>query len=78
MCDRITCATTSGIALSEAGNDLSDIPPPMGHKRLETTRRHYVPPVLDSRIQAVSRSIEGRLGWKPKAATAELRQKDKR
>jgi integrase len=51
-----------GIALSELGHDLADVGPQMGHKRAETTRRHYVP-VLNSRMQRLSESLEGRFGW---------------
>jgi integrase len=52
-----------GIALSELGHDLGDVGPQLGHKRAETTRRHYVP-VLNSRMQRMSESLEGRFGWK--------------
>ena len=51
-----------GIALSETGADLSDVQAHMGHKRISTTREHYVP-VLGSRMQALSESIDGRIGW---------------
>lgn len=51
-----------GIALSESGHDLDDIGPQLGHKRRETTRRHYVP-VLGSRMQRMAESLEGRFGW---------------
>ena len=55
---------TVGIALSEAGVDLKDISDHLGHKRTETTRRHYVP-VLASRLQRASEALDGRkLGWK--------------
>lgn len=50
-----------GLALSEAGFDLADIGPHMGHKRPETTRKHYVP-VLNSRLQAMSEAIGDRIG----------------
>jgi integrase len=55
---------TVGITLSERGADLDDIAPQLGHKRRETTRRHYVP-VLNSRMQAMSELLAGRFGgWK--------------
>lgn len=57
---------TVGIRLSEAGVDLADIQVHMGHKRIETTRKHYVP-VLHSRLQDASRLLEGQLGWGKKA-----------
>lgn len=50
-----------GLALSEAGFDLADIGPHMGHRRPETTRKHYVP-VLNSRLQKMSEAIGGRIG----------------
>lgn len=53
---------TVGMTLSEQGTDLADIGPQLGHKRLETTRRHYVP-VLHSRMQVMGESLNGRLGW---------------
>lgn len=54
---------TFGITLSEKGVDLPDIGAAMGHKRLETTRRQYVP-VLNSRMQKVSEAMDGRFqGW---------------
>lgn len=55
---------TVGITLSEAGVDLADIQAHMGHKRIATTRRFYVP-VLASRMEAASRLLEGRFGWAP-------------
>jgi integrase len=51
------------IEASERGNDLSDIQAGAGHKLMATTRRHYVP-VLSSRMQRLSESLEGRFGWK--------------
>jgi integrase len=55
---------TFGITLSEAGVDLDDVGAALGHKRRETTRKHYVP-VLGSRMQALSESLSGRFnGWK--------------
>jgi integrase len=53
---------TTAITLSEAGHDLADISPMLGHKQLETTRRHYSP-VLNSRMQRMSETLEGRFGW---------------
>lgn len=50
------------IEASERGNDLADIQAGAGHKLMTTTRRHYVP-VRDSRLQRMSESLEGRLGW---------------
>lgn len=50
------------IEASERGNDLSDIQAGAGHKLMATTRRHYVP-VLSSRMQRMSESLEGRFGW---------------
>ena len=54
---------TVGITLSEAGADLSDVQQVMGHKRIETTRRHYVP-VLQSRMQQAGELLTGRLPWR--------------
>jgi integrase len=48
-----------GLALSEAGFDLADVAPMMGHKKADTTRRYYIP-VLNSRLQKLSESLEGR------------------
>jgi integrase len=54
---------TLGITLSEAGIDLDDVGAALGHKRRETTRKHYVP-VLGSRMQVLSESLSGRFnGW---------------
>lgn len=54
---------TVGITLSERGVDLKDVGDMMGHKRSETTRKHYVP-VLNSRMQKASEALEGRFaGW---------------
>lgn len=50
-----------GLALSEAGFDLADIGPHLGHRRPETTRKHYVP-VLGSRLQAMSEAMGDRIG----------------
>lgn len=54
-----------GISLSEAGVDLADVQAHMGHTRIATTRKFYVP-VLGARLEAAGRAIEGRIGWKPK------------
>jgi len=51
-----------GIALSEQGEDLADIQAMMGHKRIATTRLHYVP-VLGSRLKDASERLSGRLQW---------------
>lgn len=56
-----------GIALSEMGTDLSDIKEHMGHKRIETTRAHYVP-VLNSRMESMSKILDGRFGWTARLA----------
>jgi integrase len=55
------------IEASERGNDLSDIQAGAGHKLIATTRRHYVP-VLSSRMQRLSESLDGRFGWQVKLA----------
>lgn len=52
---------TIGITLSESGFDLADVGSQFGHKKVETTRRHYVP-VLGSRMQTMSESLDGRFG----------------
>lgn len=51
------------IEASERGNDLADIQAGAGHKKISTTRIHYVP-VRASRMQRMSESLEGRFGWK--------------
>lgn len=53
---------TVGMSMSEAGVDLADIQPHLGHKRIETTRKHYVA-VLGSRLQRASEAIDHRFGW---------------
>lgn len=53
---------TTWIAASEAGADLADIQAGAGHKRISTTRLHYVP-VLNSRMQRLSEMLDGRFGW---------------
>lgn len=47
---------------SERGADLADIQVGAGHKRIETTRKHYVP-VLRSRVQKLSELVDHRHGW---------------
>lgn len=59
---------TIGLRMSEQGADLADIQQHLGHKRIETTRRHYVP-VLGSRLQRVSELLDGRFGWTGDGAT---------
>lgn len=54
---------TVGIEMSEAGVPLDDVGPHLGHKRMETTRRHYVP-VLNSRMQIASEAIDRRFNWR--------------
>jgi integrase len=52
-----------GIALSDAGVDLSDIAPFLGHIDLRTTRSTYVP-IRAARMQRASEALEGRFkGW---------------
>lgn len=53
---------TTWIVASERGIDLGDIQAGAGHRKIETTRRHYVP-VLASRMQRMSERIDGRFGW---------------
>jgi integrase len=54
---------TVGITLSESGADLDDVGAMLGHRRRETTRKHYVP-VLNSRMQRTSELLTGRFkGW---------------
>jgi integrase len=55
------------IEASERGADLSDVQAGAGHKQLATTRRFYVP-VLNSRMQKMSESLDGRFGWRPRLA----------
>lgn len=49
-------------AASERGVDLGDIQIGAGHKRIETTRKHYVA-VLGSRLQRMSEQMDHRHGW---------------
>lgn len=51
-----------GRAMSGAGVDLADIQAHYGHKRISTTRHHYVP-VLDTRLEQASRQIDRRFRW---------------
>lgn len=54
---------STGIALSDAGVDLADISPFLGHRQLETTRRTYVP-IRKARMQRASETLNGRFkGW---------------
>jgi integrase len=53
---------TTWITASERGADLADIQAAAGHRNIATTRAHYVP-VLQSRMQRMSESIDGRFGW---------------
>jgi integrase len=53
---------TVGMTMSERGVDLADIQQHMGHSRIDTTRKHYVP-VLGSRLQLASELLDGRFGW---------------
>lgn len=50
------------ITASERGADLADIQAGAGHKHIATTRNHYVP-VLQSRMQKLSESLDHRYGW---------------
>jgi integrase len=52
-----------GIALSESGIDLADVQQMMGHKHQSTTRAHYVP-VINARLEAAGKTLEGRLPWR--------------
>lgn len=63
-----------GIALSELGVDLADIQQHMGHKRIETTRKHYVP-VLGSRLQKASELLDSRFRWSERAPVTTAVQK---
>ncbi len=54
-----------GIELGERGADLGDIQGWLGHKHIQTTRKHYVP-VLSSRLKQASERLAGRFGgWAP-------------
>lgn len=53
---------TVGILMSDSGVDLADIQAHLGHKRIETTRKHYVP-VIGSRLQRASELLDRRFGW---------------
>lgn len=58
-----TLRHSTGIDLSEAGADLADASPFLGHASLQTTRSVYVP-MRNSRMQRLSTQIDGRLhGW---------------
>jgi integrase len=58
------------ITASERGIDLADVQAGAGHKRIDTTRRHYVP-VLNSRMQKMSETLDGRFGWQARLAPQE-------
>jgi integrase len=59
---------SAGIALSDAGIDLSDISGFLGHTDLRTTRQTYVP-IRRARMQRASEALEGRFGgWTVPAA----------
>jgi integrase len=61
-----------GIALSDAGIDLSDISPMLGHADLHTTRRIYVP-IRNARMQRASEALAGRFnGWQVPSVPATL------
>ena len=71
---------TYGITLSEAGVDLSDISAALGHTDERTTRRAYTP-VLNSRLQRLSETIDGRFrawGMIPKRGSAKSPMKTAR
>lgn len=53
---------TTWLTASERGIDLADIQQGAGHKHLATTRRHYVP-VLNSRMQRMSETLDHRFEW---------------
>jgi integrase len=52
---------SAGIALSDAGIDLSDISGFLGHTDLRTTRQTYVP-IRQARMQRASEALNGRFG----------------
>lgn len=52
-------------AASDRGVDLADIQIGAGHKRIETTRKHYVQ-VLGGRLQRMSEQMDHRHGWTPR------------
>lgn len=53
---------TTWIMAMERGADARDVQAGAGHKRFETTQRHYVG-VRNSRMQKLSELLEGRFGW---------------
>jgi integrase len=61
-------------AASEAGIDLADIQAGAGHKRIQTTRDHYVP-VLNSRMQRLGEAIDHRFGWQGGLAPQDVQGK---
>lgn len=57
------------LELGERGIDLGDVQGWLGHKHVQTTRKHYAP-VLVSRLKQASESLAGRFGgWEPQAPT---------
>ena len=56
-----------GIAMSDAGIDLSDVQVHMGHSRIATTRHFYVPAVR-GRMQLASAAIDHRFTWTTRVA----------
>jgi integrase len=67
-----TLRHTVGQTLSESGADLADVSAWLGHSRIDTTRRSYVPAIA-GRIQALGESIGTRIrGPEPPAAADSL------
>jgi integrase len=58
------------IEASERGFDLADIQAGAGHRNIRTTRQHYVP-VLNSRMEKLSKGLDGRFGWVPRIVKQE-------
>lgn len=55
---------TIGQSMAETpGVDLADVSVHLGHRHIETTRRHYVS-VVGSKLQVASEAVGGRFGWK--------------
>jgi site-specific recombinase XerD len=53
---------TIGVSISERGVDLADVGGWLGHTSLQTTRSIYAP-ILNSRMQRISQTLDGRLSW---------------
>ncbi len=53
--------TSVALELGERGIDLGDVQGWLGHKHVQTTRKHYAP-VLVSRLKQASQSLSGRFG----------------